>query len=275
MGSFFAYSLQSAICLAAFYLFFKVLLSRDTFHRFNRVALLGILALSMIIPIVLSAISTITPREIIDDTFLTSNEFVVSDNIEAVDESANVETGNIYLAALLLIYLSGCAICLIYTGISIVQIIRTIQKGECIKAENGIKIIVSDKKGTPSFSWMNYIVLSRCDYEEAGTTIITHEKAHICLRHTYDLMIAQACIVMQWFNPAAWLLYQELQNIHEYEADEKVLRQGVNARQYQLLLIKKAVGTRLYSMANSFNHSNLKKRITMIDRKSTRLNSSH
>ena len=55
-----------------------------------------------------------------------------------------------------------------------------------------------------------------------------------------------------------------MQNIHEFEADETVIKEGVDAKQYQLLLIKKAVGTRLYSMANSFNHSKLKKRITMM-----------
>ena len=263
MGAFFAYSLQSAICLAAFYLFFKVLLSRDTFHRFNRIALLGILALSLIIPIVLTVINTIISHEI-NDILLTTDEGFASDDIITITKNADIKAGNIYLAALLLIYLSGCLICLMYTFFSIIQIIRTIRKGKCIKVENGIKIIVSLNEETPSFSWMNYIVLSHHDYEEAGDTIITHENAHINLHHTYDLIVAQACIVIQWFNPAAWLLYQELQSIHEYEADERVLLQGINARQYQLLLIKKAVGTRLYSMANSFNHSNLKKRITMM-----------
>jgi beta-lactamase regulating signal transducer with metallopeptidase domain len=68
----------------------------------------------------------------------------------------------------------------------------------------------------------------------------------------------------QWFNPAAWLLRQELQNIHEYEADDTVLSQGINAKEYQLLIIKKAVGARLYSLANSLNHSSLKKRLTMM-----------
>ena len=46
MGLFFAYILKSAICLALFYLFYRLLLSKETFHRFNRVALLGILLLS-------------------------------------------------------------------------------------------------------------------------------------------------------------------------------------------------------------------------------------
>ena len=38
MGTFLVYILKSALCLAAFYLFYRLLLSRDTFHRFNRVA---------------------------------------------------------------------------------------------------------------------------------------------------------------------------------------------------------------------------------------------
>ena len=97
-----------------------------------------------------------------------------------------------------------------------------------------------------------------------GREILIHELAHIQNRHSWDLLVADICIFFQWFNPASWLLKQELQNIHEYEADETVIEKGVDAKQYQLLLIKKAVGTRLYSMANSFNHSKLKKRITMM-----------
>ena len=123
--------------------------------------------------------------------------------------------------------------------------------------------MVHDRAIAP-FSWMIYIVISREDLEENGREILIHEAAHIRNCHSWDLLIADICIFFQWFNPGAWLLKQELQNIHEYEADETVINEGVNAKEYQLLLIKKAVGTRLYSMANSFNHSKLKKRITMM-----------
>jgi len=41
---------------------------------------------------------------------------------------------------------------------------------------------------------------------------------------------------------------RELRAIHEYEADEAVLDSGVDARQYQLLLIRKAAGGRWYSV---------------------------
>ena len=57
MGLFFIYILKASVCLALFYLFYKVLLSKETFHRFNRLALLGILALSCLLPAVKIAIS--------------------------------------------------------------------------------------------------------------------------------------------------------------------------------------------------------------------------
>ena len=137
-------------------------------------------------------------------------------------------------------------------------LIRLICSGRREKQERGITLVVHDRAVAP-FSWMKYIVISRKDLEENGREILIHETAHIRNRHSIDLLIADVCIFFQWFNPGAWLLKQELQNIHEYEADETVINEGVNAKEYQLLLIKKAVGTRLYSMANSFNHSKLKK----------------
>ena len=132
------------------------------------------------------------------------------------------------------------------------------------KLVDGIHLILTDQPVVP-FSWMRTIVISRKDFEESGIEIMTHEMAHIKARHSIDLLISEICILFHWFNPSVWLLRQELQNIHEYEADESVLNQGVDAKRYQLLLIKKAVGAqRFTSMANSFNHSSLKKRIAMM-----------
>ena len=70
--------------------------------------------------------------------------------------------------------------------------------------------------------------------------------------------------VVQWFNPFAWLLGRELKAIHEYEADEAVICQGIDAKQYQQLLVIKAVGNRLQLLANTLNHGSLKKRINMM-----------
>ena len=262
MGTFFAYSLQTAICLAIFYLFYKVLLSRETFHRFNRMALLGILALSFIIPLLMTFVS-IPQGNVVDvvEPLEKKTSLLFADiSVEAVLP----EKENVLLSRMLLIYLTGCGIYLIYCMVSFYRILRIVTNAKSSKSEQNAKVIILNDTHITPFSWMKYIVLSKPDYDEAGQTIIAHEKAHIRLHHTGDLMLAQLCLLTQWFNPAAWLFYRELQNIHEYEADNEVIQHGLDTRQYQLLLIKKAVGARLFSMANSFNHSNLKKRITMM-----------
>lgn len=163
-------------------------------------------------------------------------------------------------------YIIGGILTLCQFAYSFYALFRLMRQGTP-KLVDGIHLILTDQPVAP-FSWMQTIVISRKDFEESGIEIMTHEMAHIKARHSIDLLISEICILFHWFNPSVWLLRQELQNIHEYEADESVLNQGVDAKRYQLLLIKKAVGSqRFTSMANSFNHSSLKKRITMMIRK--------
>lgn len=113
----------------------------------------------------------------------------------------------------------------------------------------------------------------RGDYNEESRSVIIHEMAHVKKLHSIDILLAELVIIFQWFSPASYLLKRELRDIHEFEADEEVINSGADARSYQLLLIKKAVGSRLYSMANSFNHSKLKKRITMMVKKKSKRSS--
>ena len=269
MGAFFIYILKSAVCLVLFYLFFKLLLSRETFHRFNRVALLGVLLLSLLIP----CIEVTTRHQVeVQQAVLSIEQLLMMAEMENA-VPAEVETGEwqqapdsvslSWIQIVLLVYLTGIVVLVCRNVYSLLCLIRLICSGRREKQERGITLVVHDRAVAP-FSWMKYIVISRKDLEENGREILIHETAHIRNRHSIDLLIADVCIFFQWFNPGAWLLKQELQNIHEYEADETVINEGVNAKEYQLLLIKKAVGTRLYSMANSFNHSKLKKRITMM-----------
>jgi len=120
-----------------------------------------------------------------------------------------------------------------------------------------------------SFSWGNFIVLSREDYDSCAGEVLLHEQMHLRYRHTWDLLWMEMLLVLHWFNPAAWLLMRDLRELHEFEADNGVLKYGIDATQYQLLLVKRTVGTRLYSMANGFNHSKLKNRINMMLKKRT------
>jgi len=262
MGIFLAYSLKSAVCLALFYLFYKVLLSKETFHRFNRFALLCIVGLAIGIPF----LATLSQQTGVgQDSF--PQVAVAMDEIKASVVNTHPEENGAqhnWIVILLFVYLAGVCFCLLRSICGIIRIVWLIRKGKCTMYGGKIKIFVHRNKQIAPFSWMKYIVISQADLDEAGEAILMHEQAHIRYRHTIDLFLAELCILFQWYNPAAWLLYRELQTIHEFEADKSVIDQGIDAKQYQLLLIKKAVGTRLYSMANSFNHSNLKKRITMM-----------
>ena len=263
MGVFFIYILKSSVCLVLFYLFFRLLLSKETFHRFNRMALLGVLFFSLLIP----CIEVTTRHQVeVQQAVLSIEQLLLMAELEATPANVGAvqETSAIsWVQIVLLVYLAGILFLACRNIYSLICLFRLIHSGKHEKLEKGVTLVVHNQEIAP-FSWMKYIVISRKDLEENGREILIHEMAHIHHRHSVDLLVADICIFFQWFNPSAWLLKQELQNVHEYEADETVINEGVNAKEYQLLLIKKAVGTRLYSMANSFNHSKLKKRITMM-----------
>lgn len=262
MGAFFSYSLQSALCLAVFYLFYTVVLSRETFHRLNRYTLLAIMALSWMIPLLAGALSfrtgaNVVPEMIVEQPLAALSAGTVTPFESSVWQSVFVPVFTLYLI--------GIAFCVLYQVVSYLRLWWLLYKGKRTVLNNDIRLILHTDMRMAPFSWMKYIVLSEDDYTEDGAAIIAHETAHIRLRHSWDLMAAHAFVILQWFNPFAWLVYRDLRNTHEYEADKSVLDEGFEAQHYQLLLIKKAVGTRLYSMANGYNHSNnLKKRITMM-----------
>lgn len=262
MGTFLVYILKSSLCLDLFYLFYRLLLSKETFHRFNRIALLGVMLISCLLPLIRVTVDQAT---VVNTSVMLVEEDMLMYpwEMQAVVQEEAAFPWREWLVA---VYFLGILFFLLRNFLSLGYVFYLIRHSRCRRMENGICLVVH-QAGFAPFSWMKYIVISQTDLDENGTDILTHEEAHIRNGHSWDLLLVELCVWLQWFNPAAWLLKQELQNVHEYEADEAVLRQGIDAKRYQMLLIKKAVGARLYSIANSFNHSSLKKRITMMIRK--------
>lgn len=261
MGTLFVYILKSSLCLALFYLFYRWLLSKETFHRFNRFALLGVLLLSLIVP--LCHISLKETTEVHQTLLNLEQLLLLYGNDDAIIEIRQAPAFS-WIKFTLLLYGIGVMFFFFRNLYSVMRMWLLLKHSKKEKLDSGI-ILITHCKEMPPFSWLRYIVISEKDKGESEKEIITHELAHINKRHWLDLLLSEITILFHWFNPAAWLLKQEMQNIHEYEADESVINQGIDAKQYQLLLIKKAVGSvRFNSLANSFNHSKLKKRITMM-----------
>lgn len=256
------YALRTALCLALFYLFFKWVMSRDTLHRLNRVVLLTAVVVAFLLPVCRVTIIEVIPRPEPMAFELPAEEIVTTLPNDGIAWQQVV--GALFLLAM--VVMVG------RMGVATLSVWRTIRRlkrsAEEVHEVEGATIIVASEELSP-FSWGRYIVLSARDMAENGEAILNHELAHIRLGHTRDLVLFDLLMVGQWFNPAMWLLRRELRAIHEYEADRAVIAQGVDPRNYQMLLIKKAVGERWCSVANSLNHSNLKNRITMMLQKRT------
>ncbi len=264
MGIFFVYILKSSFALALFYLFYKLLLNKDTFHRLNRIMLLFIIALSSLLPLINTTVEH--PTEL-NHSFMTIEDMLIMQSVAVINVDSSINAPKItWYEIVVIVYFLGLVFFMFRNCWSIYSILKLMRSGKLVENENGIKVIIH-RKNIPPFSWMKYILISEKDYNENFSDILIHEKAHISRRHSFDIMLADFFIFIQWFNPAAWLLKQELKNIHEFEADDMVLKSGIDAKKYQLLLIEKAVGPKLFSIANNFNHSSLKKRITMMLKK--------
>ena len=262
MTDFFIYLSYSTLALAALYLLYKVLMSYETLHRLNRVLLLGFVVLSAVLPLcrieVVEELPAVEPVEFVAPM----TDSVVYEVAESFNYTALLQM------AFFALFLLGVVVMIARLVISIMSVKRIISSGEQQSLEGGVTLTIVDKPISP-FSWFGHIVVSRADIEQNRDIILTHEMAHIRLRHSWDVLAVDLALCFWWFNPAMWLLRRELQSLHEYQADDAVLNSGIDAQTYQLLLIKRAVGSRLHSVANCLNHSNLKKRITMMCKKTS------
>ena len=258
MGAFFVYILKSAICLALFYLGYRLLLSRDTFLRFNRFALLSGFGLAALLPLVRVGVEGVSPL----GPALEEWGRIAAPVEPAATASPAVSCYSIGLA----IYLMGVLFFIARFLWGVVSLIRLIRAGRRERLADGSWLVLHRLPLAP-FSWLRYIFLAEKDLLSKPELILAHEQAHIRMRHTWDLLFTELFLWLQWFNPAAWLLRQELQAVHEFEADAAVLGMGYDSKEYKLLLIEKAVGTSRYTLANSLNHSSLVNRITMMQKR--------
>ena len=256
MMEFLIYDLKVALLVAAFYMFYRLLLSHETFHRTNRLVLLATAIASFILPL---CVITLHKTVVVSGHGLVSLEGL---GMAEVADAAEPQMPLWQIVAIVVFFV-GLAVTLGHTFMGILKVWRLVSHSERHQEPDGIVVCVTDRDVSP-FSFCRYIVLSRSDYEAHEASVLAHERGHIRQRHSLDVLLVDTLTALQWFNPAMWMLRQDLRAIHEYEADAAVLSQGINMRQYQYLLIQQAVATCGYSVANGITHSTLKNRIHMM-----------
>ena len=252
------YIIKSAMALALLYTCIIPLLEKETFHRLNRILILGCLIMSFAIPLVHFTGGTNPTVDMVRQAVQLPEVLINGDAKElSVWSWAEIMT---------CIYIIGAVAIFLMTVVQTVRLTRLLRQCEHTTDNRGNTIVLTDCATSP-FCLFHYIVMSRDDYANNRNYILTHEQEHIRLGHCIDLVILQVATIIQWFNPFVWLIGKNLKAIHEFEVDEAVLNKGIDATQYQKFLVIKAVGNRLQPFANNLNKESLKRRIIMMNQK--------
>ena len=255
MNTFLVYLVKITVLLTVFDAFFLLVMRRSGWFRFNRIVLLAGSAACLLLPLIPLKLSVPTVYSLWLEPAVAGSGAVAGQSVAETAAPAAWPT------VLLAIYLICTLATLVFYVRSYTGMFRLLKRIPGQRRDGYTLHILQQE--APSFSWLRHIAISRSDYQNYPA-ILTHEQAHVRFGHTCDLLFSSILTVFQWFNPLVWICQSELKQLHEYEADDFVLNQGIDATQYQLLLVKKAVGEKRFLLANGFNHAQLKNRITMM-----------
>ena len=275
MEAMLAYLLKVSVSAILFYLFIRILMERETQHEYIRGLWIGAIVFSLVLPFVYVPVPDLFPEKA---EAAESMNIIMSGGEPEMLRPEETYTAVDWIGILGYIYIAGAAIVSILYVVSFIRLYIRIKRtprtheydsilrrcAEESGCSRNVRLRVTDDSTAGPYSWMRNIVISRQDMECDGEDIILHEMGHISRGHSWDTILTGLFTCILWFNPASWLIQYSIRQIHEYSADSTVLRSGADAREYQTLLIRKAAGAAYHSIANSFNHSNLKNRITMM-----------
>ncbi len=267
MSTLLIYAIKSAILLILLFVPGIFLMFKEKMFRFNRMTLLAILMLSLMLPLCnFSRLSmdNMPAVQAIEQGLIQAGIPVEIPNYISTEDITSQEKPFPWFYVVSILYGIGVMTILCIRLREVLSMGLIIRRGSIwAKEEDGIRIYCHAENVAP-FSWLRSIVISEADYKENGREIILHEKAHILYHHSLDILLLTLVEAVQWWNPFVYLLGMYLRDVHEYEADDYVLRQGISCHAYSELVIRKAVGANSYTFANNFNHSLTKKRISMM-----------
>ena len=273
MAAWFIYLTKCSICLCVLYGFCKCLCAGSTLFGFHRRVMLWGLAVCLCLPLGQWTTERETgvqrPLQVWSEMLAEAwpeTPAVVEGQVETVEVrlmgKEGVWTWNLFPW----IYGAGGGTVFLFYGLCYFRLWRLLRRGERVH-EDGWTGVLTDEPVEP-FSVGRLVVMNREDCR-AFPLIRLHEQVHVRLHHAWDEVLMQVLTVLFWFHPLVWLLRKDLREQHEFQADEGVLQQGIDAKTYQLLLVRKSVGAKRLAMASGFCHCSLKKRVTMMLKKRT------
>ncbi|WP_299214397.1 M23/M56 family metallopeptidase [uncultured Aquimarina sp.] len=261
MNNFFIYLIQASICLAVLYSSYYVFFRKLTFHKINRILLLLLLPISLCLPFLNQVEIHIANQTLIIPDFddIIPIEHPTQEVSLEPSEPSEKDWNPIHL--LWFVYSIGMFIYLLRLLLSITQLYKLKKKSETF-VKDGFCFIAADIQSI--FSCFRWIFLPKDEINEIDPSILEHEKVHIKLGHTIDLIVTEIYLVVFWFNPFSYLFRKSIKSIHEYQADQSIINSQIKKSNYLELLAKNLGAKQSVKLYSYFNHSLIKKRIDMI-----------
>ena len=282
---------ESLVCLGVFYTAYWLVLRKGTSHRLSRFYLLGSVVLALLLPLhffgfhdiglkphkTVSAVveakqgyKTIVSSIAKDQSVFKKKRVYEGTSLDQKNNPVTQKTDywsptRILINAVLLVYFIGLVLFLLRFIWQLNSLRKQIVRYNTEK-EEGIVFVYIDDAISP-YSFWNYLFVPRSIKDSLEFhSILEHEKAHILQRHTYDLLFIELVTVLFWMNPFVWFIRQSLRKIHEYLADEQVIKTGYDVCDYQALLLEELISTKTVGLTSAFHFKPLKQRIAMIQK---------
>ena len=277
MAAFIIYAIRWALTLTLLYSLYRLLLRRETFHRLNRAVLLVILVVSPLLPLV--PLHTDRPTAL--DAMFTRIEALPNSSINPASSNQTSPPSEGLGEALqdlcmrygAYIYIIGIVIAIATYLFRVLALVRVIRRSRRITHElvpDRVHLMLDMRITQPS-SWMRWIFIGPIDLKQNAETVLRHELAHVRMKHSWDVVLCDLTCRLLWCLPFAWMLRQDLVDVHEFQADEAVLQGGVKLEDYEHLLVRKAVRTQALPIMNTLRRGAVKKRFAMMhSRRSSR-----
>lgn len=258
MTDFLVYNLKAGFILALFYLLYVLLLRKETFYGLNRAYLLFGLVISFLLPTMdISINSSVDPSP---------NKFIyvehtlreIGQTLNYVEKEAVTNVNSFPIIPFLLVL--GMGFGAFRVGLQLFSIYKYIKKYE-IETNGKYHYVLVDKQHT-THSFFNFIFIRKSDYKHKQLIeVVLHEQIHAIQWHSLDLLLVGFLSVLQWFNPFIYLFQRVLTETHEFQADQAVMKRGVDKLRYQKLLLGQARSIVFAGLTSKFNQSLIKNRL--------------
>ncbi len=263
MNPFIPYLAKSVLCISLLFAVYWIFLRKDTFFLMNRIYLLTMVIFSVLFPLfTFSWVPTGTAASVV---------VILEPVLVMPARMVNAHAGRIgWIEGLFIVYLTGMFIFLFRFLVQLIHLML-LSRRFGMKKLKGLNVVCVDLAYSP-FSFFNRVFINEKEVlGENLEAILNHENVHIRQMHTIDLFLMEILIILQWFNPFAWLTWREMKSVHEYLADEGVLQTGIRRSLYQQMILNETMGIQVNYLTNNFNVSLLKKRILMMTKSKSRI----